>query len=121
MNDLELDRVLSGETQLVPSSGFVSSVMDAVQRDAVASSLPIPWTRALPALAAWSIALAATIWMIVERSDRLAQLAPDAQRLAGNVMQAAASNGWGWVVLALLLSCLAAIPPASLAYSASRT
>jgi hypothetical protein len=52
MTDEELDNVLAEEGQVVPSSGFVASVMEAVRREAsTPPPIPFPWTRALPGLA----------------------------------------------------------------------
>ncbi|HTB99019.1 MAG TPA: hypothetical protein VK716_18565 [Terracidiphilus sp.] len=51
MNDDALDRMLAGEDELLPSSGFVSAVMDRVRAEAVAPApIPFPWKRVLPGL-----------------------------------------------------------------------
>jgi hypothetical protein len=44
----DLDRVLAGEPDIVPSSGFVAAVMNAVTADATAPPLSFPWKRAWP-------------------------------------------------------------------------
>jgi hypothetical protein len=45
----EIDRILATEDALVPSSGFLASVMDHVQEEAAAPApIPFPWKRALP-------------------------------------------------------------------------
>jgi hypothetical protein len=47
----EIERVLSREEGILPSSGFAASVMDAVRREAAAPPpIPFPWKRALPGL-----------------------------------------------------------------------
>lgn len=47
MND-EFDRIMS-EEEILPSSGFAASVMEAVRREAAAPPpIPFPWKRALP-------------------------------------------------------------------------
>lgn len=47
MND-EFDRIMSQE-EILPSSGFAASVMEAVRREAAAPPpIPFPWKRALP-------------------------------------------------------------------------
>ena len=47
MND-EFDRIMS-EEEILPSSGFAASVMEAVRREASAPPpIPFPWKRALP-------------------------------------------------------------------------
>ena len=56
MNDNGLDRMLMDREEIVPSSGFVGSVMEAVQQEAAASApipfppIPFPWKWALPGL-----------------------------------------------------------------------
>jgi hypothetical protein len=55
----EIDRILSGEDEILPSSGFAVSVMDTVRREAAAPPpIPFPWKRALPGLVAAGLALA---------------------------------------------------------------
>ncbi len=50
-DDVEIDRVLSREDDILPSSGFAASVMDAVQREAATPPpIPFPWKRAMPGL-----------------------------------------------------------------------
>lgn len=47
----EIDRILSREDEILPSSGFVVSVMEAVRREAAAPPpIPFPWKRALPGM-----------------------------------------------------------------------
>jgi hypothetical protein len=49
--DDEMNRILSREEEILPSSGFAVSVMDAVRREAAAPPpIPFPWKRALPGL-----------------------------------------------------------------------
>jgi hypothetical protein len=57
----DLDRFLSDD-EIVPSSGFVARVMDAVRVEAAAPpAIPFPWLRALPGIVAVVIALASMI------------------------------------------------------------
>ena len=47
----EIDRILSTEDALVPSSGFLASVMERVREEATAPPpIPFPWKRALPGM-----------------------------------------------------------------------
>jgi hypothetical protein len=49
----QLDRILSQEDALLPSSGFAASVMDAIQQhSAQPEPIPFPWKRALPGFVA---------------------------------------------------------------------
>ncbi|MGC1870466.1 MAG: hypothetical protein WA700_05865 [Acidobacteriaceae bacterium] len=51
MSDDDLDRMLMERDEIVPSSGFVSSVMEVVQQEAAAPApIPFPWKWALPGL-----------------------------------------------------------------------
>jgi len=58
MKQDEIDRILSREDEILPSSGFAVSVMDAVRREAsVPPPIPFPWKRALPGLLVAGFAL----------------------------------------------------------------
>jgi hypothetical protein len=46
-----LDRILAGEEELVPTSGFLAAVMERVEDEAAAPApLPFPWKRILPGM-----------------------------------------------------------------------
>jgi len=46
-----VDRILAGEEELVPSSGFLSSVMERIGEEAAAPPpIPFPWKRAVPGM-----------------------------------------------------------------------
>ncbi len=64
MRDDCLDRSLSKEEEILPSSGFTASVMEAVRREA-ATPPPIafPWKRALPGVV---VGCATIIWLLYE-------------------------------------------------------
>jgi hypothetical protein len=59
-----IDRILASDDPLVPSSGFVASVMERVRDEAAAPPpIPFPWKRALPGI----VLVAGTIgWLIYE-------------------------------------------------------
>lgn len=62
MNHDDLDHLLSHETEIVPSSGFTASVMNAVRAQAQAPPpIPFPWKRAWPGMAAAVLSLA---WIV---------------------------------------------------------
>jgi hypothetical protein len=47
----KIDRILATEEELVPSSGFVSSVMERIAEEAaVPPPIPFPWKRAVPGI-----------------------------------------------------------------------
>jgi hypothetical protein len=54
----EIDRMLSLQDEILPSSGFTVSVMEAVLHEATAPPpIPFPWKRALPGLVIGAVAL----------------------------------------------------------------
>jgi len=60
----ELDRVMSRESEIIPSSGFVRSVMAAIHSEAAAPPpIPFPWKRALPGILAFVAAIA---WSVMD-------------------------------------------------------
>jgi len=55
----EIDRILSRQDEIVPSSGFAASVMEAVRREAtVPPPIPFPWKRAMAGVVVGGLALA---------------------------------------------------------------
>lgn len=108
MRDLDLDRDLSKEEEILPSSGFAASVMEAVQRDAaVLPPIPFPWKRALPGLCAAGFMLAfvivASILLLVHKPAAPPIPAVWHAGLA-SIVEAWKTFGANWIALALLLS-----------------
>jgi hypothetical protein len=96
--EAEIDRVLATEDELIPSSGFLSSVMERVQEEAVTPPpIPFPWRRVLP-----GILLAAGVvgWGAFELV-RLGLPAPRSFALTLPHLAAAPSEQAAWVALAL--------------------
>ena len=51
MTTEKLDSILAAEEELAPSSGFLASVMEAVEEAAAAPPpIPFPWKRAVPGM-----------------------------------------------------------------------
>jgi hypothetical protein len=49
MKQDQLDTILANNDEIIPSSGFLASVMDKVQEEAAAPPpIPFPWKRAIP-------------------------------------------------------------------------
>jgi hypothetical protein len=117
--DDEMNRILSRKEEILPSSGFAASVMDAVRREAAAPPpIPFPWKRALPVVVAGGfvlvmvfVTLVVAIAQVIKSSATAqfstslpAMLAPifglqGMQGLQRNLVGAA-----GWSVLALLVA-----------------
>ena len=46
-----IDRILAGEEELIPASGFLSSVMDRIHEEArMPAPMVFPWRRAVPGI-----------------------------------------------------------------------
>ncbi len=59
-----VDRILSAEEELAPSSGFVSAVMERVREEASAPKpIPFPWKRVVPGAV---LTLGGVAWIGVE-------------------------------------------------------
>lgn len=104
--ETEIDRILAAEDEILPSSGFLASVMERVQQEAAAPPpIPFPWKRALPGML---LAGGALGWGTVELL-RLGLSALTAAPLLPAHLPAAlvASLGpAGWVTLSLGVSLL---------------
>jgi hypothetical protein len=105
MEQDELDRVLSKGEDIVPSSGFVATVMGAVRSEAAAPPLiPFPWRRALTGLAACTLALVAFVIATLMQTDGQA-----GSSVLTTVFESARAAGADWIALALLLSLVSVI------------
>src|SRR5450755_2342944 len=110
----EIDRILSREDEILPSSGFTVSVMDAVRREAaVPMPIAFPWKRALPGLIIGSVALAVVLVQGVVAMVQLAKTSAAARfsmplpsvtpSIFGGGLESAAI----WTGLALLMAFVA--------------
>ena len=102
--DAEIDRILASEDELVPTSGFMASVMERVEEESTAPGpIPFPWKRAVPALA-----LTAGVfgWGAVELVRSGASTLPTIPLTALHLSAASAhaAESAGWVALALGVS-----------------
>lgn len=106
-HERELDaigRILASEEALVPSSGFVSAVMERVRQESAAPApIPFPWKRAIP-----GIALAAGVfgWGAFEMMRQAPVKAISLAPLHFSVAATSGLESTGWVVLALAISLL---------------
>jgi hypothetical protein len=106
-HDDDLDRILSDQEEILPSSGFATSVMDAVRREALAPPIAFPWKRALPGLAVLVLALAFAVVEVLAQSGRVAAAPSHLETwrsVLAPVVEAAITAGGHWVGLALLLT-----------------
>ena len=123
-DEYDLDRVLAEREEIIPSSGFVASVMEAVREEAAAPApIPFPWKWALPGLAVsvllvlmllvrWTYA-SAHVWMYAGGSAGFsANVGQSARQFVASMLLGPTANSIDlaieWSVMALLVS-LAAI------------
>ncbi len=108
IKDLELDRILSREEEILPSSGFAVSVMDAVRREAAAPPpIPFPRKRALPGLAVVGIALSLVLIAIASAllhpgKALLPQFSMSLPSVVPPLVHGGIESAAIWTVLALL-------------------
>jgi hypothetical protein len=104
-----LDRMLSRDGEIVPSSGFVSSVMDAVRQEASAPpEIPFPWKWALPGLIFAVVAFVSAV--ILGFNQLLAFIAvapvPAVQKWLDTAVKSPLIAESGWILLAVFLTLL---------------
>src|SRR5271169_2671533 len=98
MTDDDLDEVLGREDDIVPSFGFATGVMDAVRREASAPPpFPFPWKRALPGLAAVSLALLGFLILALNEFLRGAVSADQVAPVLITMLKGANHLGMGWI------------------------
>jgi hypothetical protein len=109
----DLDRWLSDDETIVPSSGFAASVMDAVHREAsVPPAIPFPWTRALPGLVMTAVALAVAVWggfLALNDASALAPLSGRLRSLLIFVADTGTSAEVTWLVFAAVVTVVPAV------------
>jgi hypothetical protein len=102
----DLDRILSEDEQILPSSGFANSVMDAVHQEAaVPPPIVFPWKRLLPGLCAAALTLPLAAAVVLLPSGAAPQTAPG-PLLNGlaSALVFAETLRLDWILLALGLS-----------------
>jgi hypothetical protein len=101
IGNTEIDRILAAEEALVPSSGFLASVMERVREEASAPApIPFPWKRALPGMVVVAGLLGAGAFELVRHAmpaaSELTLIAPQISLAAVRSLEQA-----GWVAFAL--------------------
>lgn len=95
----EFDRIMS-EEEILPSSGFAASVMEAVRREAAAPPpIPFPWKRALPGAVLAAVTLVA---ILVICSIKLFEPGSSAPEQPVSAWQLLLQVHAQWVLLGLL-------------------
>lgn len=105
-NSTRLDRILAEEQQLVPSSGFLASVMERVQQEAAAPApIPFPWKRALPGIVFAAGVLGWGGFELVRMGLATVNAVPlSAPHVSAALMQPLEQTGWVAMALAVSLA-----------------
>jgi hypothetical protein len=99
-----LDRWLSDEETIVPSSGFTERVMDAVRHEALAPpAIPFPWARALPGVVALVVSFAL---IIVFGISSLSSTIDGGSGLSLFLIDGVASSVSRWLLVSALVTVL---------------
>ncbi len=109
MNRETIDRILATEEELVPSSGFLASVMERVEQEAAAPApIPFPWKLALPGIV---LAVGVLGWGAVEvvraAVPAVRAISLSTPQLSGTF--AGPLEDVGWVAMALGISLAASL------------
>ncbi len=104
-----IDDILATEEELVPSSGFLASVMERVREEAAAPApIPFPWKRALPGIL---FAVAVLGWgayeLVRAAVPAMQQISFASPHLS--VALARPLEDAGWVALALAVSLVSSL------------
>jgi len=109
--DDEIERILDGEDEILPSSGFAASVMEAVHRDVITlPPLGFPWRRAMPGVVALLAAYGMATWrFIVALNNKTPNALFDEQlqQLFGVSMRSEIQ----WVIIAIALTIVSVLLP----------
>jgi hypothetical protein len=109
MEPTEIDRILATEEALIPSSGFLASVMEQVQEEAATPApIPFPWRLAVPAMV---LAVGVLGWGAFELGraalPAMHEISMTAPHLSGPLVRPLEEAGW--VALALAVSLAASL------------
>lgn len=106
MNPDKLDTILATEEELLPSAGFLASVMEQVREEAVAPApIPFPWKRLLPGIL---LTCGLLVWFLIRSADAGITLLDRAETTSLQIPAAPMQSlqSAGWIVLALAISLL---------------
>jgi hypothetical protein len=109
--ETEIEAILVGEDELMPSSGFLASVMERVKQEAaMPSPIPFPWKRAVAGILlvggvfAWGAVEMVHLGLPAVSLTALNSLTLTPTRLSAGLVGPVESAGW--VALALDVSLL---------------
>jgi hypothetical protein len=107
MDQSSIDAILAAEEELVPSSGFLATVMESVREEArTPPPIPFPWKRAIPGLL---LAGGVFGWggfeLIRSALSAVRELAFTPPDLSATAWRALDSTAWVALALAVSLLC----------------
>lgn len=108
MSDSEIDRILSRQDEIVPSSGFAASVMEALREESAAPApIAFPWKRALPGLVVAALVLAIVGFvglsaMVLAGRSAISQHVASTPAPVSSLPLGIADSAAVWTVVALL-------------------
>lgn len=97
-----IERILATQEELVPSSGFVSAVMERVHQESAAlPPIPFPWKRAIPGIA---LATGLFGWSAFEMLRHASTMTVSTATIHLSTAAISSLESTGWVTLALAAS-----------------
>lgn len=100
----DLDRWMSDDDTIVPSSGFSASVMEAIRHEASdRHAMPFPWKRALPGLVMTVLAMVAVLWSGFQAFNA-SEAGASPRDLLPSLVAVTAGGEAVWVILATLMT-----------------
>ena len=105
--ETEIEVILAGEEELLPSSGFVASVMEQVRQEAeLPAPIPFPWKRAIAGiLLATGVLGWGSVELIRNSLPALSSLAVSPLPLSADLVRALEQAGWVSLALGSSLVC----------------
>lgn len=106
MRDDDIDRILSDEPEIIPSSSFVAAVMGVVRTEASAPPIPFPWKRALPGLFAAGFVAASVliVGVMLLQGEAIPLLSARLLIVISRFFELWRAVGASWITLALVIS-----------------
>ena len=112
-----IDRILSGDQEVIPSPTFVRNVMATVRHVAsTPASVPFPWLRVLPGLAIAAVGLIALLIIAITQFQTDVLATGPTPRVFVDLVRFAKGIGFGWIALAVF----AAFAPTRLVFATRR-
>jgi hypothetical protein len=104
LNPSQIDHILATEEELIPSSGFLTSVMECVHEEArMPAPTPFPWKRAIPGILLATGVFGWGAFEFVQQAVPAAQALTFAAPHLSVAIERPLEQA-GWIALALVIS-----------------